>query len=415
MGELTGQPNDQRIAGVDVARGVALLGMMSVHILPRVTEDGGRSAAYLISAGRAAALFAVLAGVGIALMSGGPVPPSGRRAANISVRLAVRAVLIGTLGLALGALSPPVYVILAYYAVLFLVAIPFLRLRPWPLGVLALAWIVIAPAVSHRLRDDYGPPPGQPDFAALSDPVGLLERIVLTGVYPVLPWVAYLLVGLTIGRLPLRSPRFGWSLLLGGGSIAIASMLGARWWLDHGGIDRLIGEPPEVVLPDATTNQVLNLDFYGTTPTDSLWWMLVPAPHSSTPADLLQTSGTACAVLGAALLLCRSQVGRVALTPLGAAGSMTLTLYTLHVLALYEEWGPVNERGLLYASHVVALLLIATAWRAFFKRGPIEETVHRCAAAVADWTVPASKDAGDRLSPRRDVASGTSAGTAPDR
>ena len=308
---------------MDVARGVALLGMMSVHILPRVADDGGRSAAYLISAGRAAALFAVLAGVGIALMSGGQVPPSGRRASNLSIRLVVRAVLIGALGLALGALSPPVYVILAYYAVLFVAAIPFLRLGPRPLGALALAWIVIAPALSHRLRDDYGPPPGQPDFSALSDPIGLLEWIVLTGVYPVLPWVAYLLVGLTIGRLPLRSPRLAWTLFLGGGSVALATMLGARWWLDHGGIDRLIGAPPEVVLPDATTSQVLNLDFYGTTPTDTLWWMLVPAPHSSTPADLLQTSATACAVLGAALLLCRTQLGRIALTPLGAAGSMT--------------------------------------------------------------------------------------------
>ena len=53
-----------RLLGVDAARALALIGMMSVHLLPSTDPDGTISTAYLISAGRASALFAVLAGVG---------------------------------------------------------------------------------------------------------------------------------------------------------------------------------------------------------------------------------------------------------------------------------------------------------------------------------------------------------------
>jgi uncharacterized membrane protein len=60
---------------VDAARGVALAGMASVHILPVVARDGTETVAGAVAAGRASALFAVLAGVGIALSTGGRVRP----------------------------------------------------------------------------------------------------------------------------------------------------------------------------------------------------------------------------------------------------------------------------------------------------------------------------------------------------
>ena len=61
----------RRLLGVDVARALALIGMMSVHIFPAVGRDGSLHPAYLVAAGRSAALFATLAGVGLALTTGG--------------------------------------------------------------------------------------------------------------------------------------------------------------------------------------------------------------------------------------------------------------------------------------------------------------------------------------------------------
>ena len=121
-------PATRRVRGVDAARGTALIGMMSVHIMPPST-DGRVSLAYLVSSGRAAALFAVLAGVGIALACGGSTPPGGQELAAARRAIAARAGVIFVIGLVLGAIPNPVAVILPYYGVLFLAALPVLG---WP-------------------------------------------------------------------------------------------------------------------------------------------------------------------------------------------------------------------------------------------------------------------------------------------
>ena len=73
-------PASARLVGVDLARAVALLGMMSVHVLPELDAAEAVTPAYLIFAGRAAALFALLAGTGLALMTGGARHGCGRPA-----------------------------------------------------------------------------------------------------------------------------------------------------------------------------------------------------------------------------------------------------------------------------------------------------------------------------------------------
>ena len=65
-----------RVVGVDVARCLALLGMMATHILPGVV-DGDVPLGFQLAAGRASALFAVLAGVSLVLV-GGREPLRGR-------------------------------------------------------------------------------------------------------------------------------------------------------------------------------------------------------------------------------------------------------------------------------------------------------------------------------------------------
>jgi len=69
-------------------------------------------------------------------------------------------------------------------------------------------------------------------------------------------------------------------------------------------------------------------------PTSSWWYLALPAPHSTTPVDMVHTLGSAMAVLGAALLLSRIPVVASLLRPLAAAGAMTLTLYCGHLLVL---------------------------------------------------------------------------------
>ena len=66
-----------------------------------------------LAGGRASALFAVLAGVSMALVSGRQQPVRGRERYAVSARLAVRALLIGALGLLLGVVPSGIAVILS--------------------------------------------------------------------------------------------------------------------------------------------------------------------------------------------------------------------------------------------------------------------------------------------------------------
>ena len=104
-------------------------------------------------------------------------------------------------------------------------------------------------------------------------------------------------------------------------------------------------------------------------PTTSWWWLTIVAPHSTTPFDLLHTIGTSIMVLGLALML-----GRLAPRVLGvvfAAGTMTLTLYTLHVLALWGGPDPSAGRGSTGCTSVFALVF-AALWRTGVGQGPLE-------------------------------------------
>lgn len=371
-----------RLSGVDAARGIALLGMMSVHIIPAVDETGQISTAYVVASGRASALFAVLAGVGLALATGGPRPYSDRRLLATRSGLIVRAGLLALLGLTLGAVDTPVAIILVYYALLFVCAVPFLSLGARVLAPLAVGWALLAPVLSHVVRSSlYESGSGNPTFGSLAEPRVLVTELVLTGYYPVLPWMAYLLAGLAVGRLALGSTRVAASLLVGGASLAILTKA-VSWTLLHplGGLDRIVGSP--------VAERRLSTSLGGTTPTTSWWWLAVSGPHSGTPLDLLHTIGTALAVLGACLLLVR--VAAPLLTPLTAAGGMTLTLYTLHVVALGTVGYDADDAALLIV-HVIVALTIALAWRSYYRRGPLEAAVSATERSVRTFTSNAGR------------------------
>jgi uncharacterized membrane protein len=373
-----------RLVGVDAARGLALLGMMAVHVLPAVASDGGATVAHAIAGGRSAATFAVLAGVGLALLTGGTNPQRGRPWAAASAGLVVRAAAIGVVGLLLGSVDSGVAVILAYYALLFVLAIPLLPLRAGPLLALALTTACLAPVLSFLLRDDNRLPftGRNPTFDTLREEPGeLFHALLLTGYYPVIAWAAYLCAGLGAGRLPLRERRTAAWLLGGGVALAVAAKA-ATWFLlgPLGGHDQIAAT---LANPSALDN-TLELGLYGNTPTTTWWWLAVASPHTSTPLDLLHTIGMALALLGAMLLLASAgRPTRALLSPLAAAGSMTLSLYSAHVLLLSSGVLP-QHRETSYAVQVVAALALAWLWRRFLGQGPLERAVAVLATPVRE-------------------------------
>lgn len=338
----------ERLSGVDAARAVALTGMFATHTLPLVDDDGSASVTGLLADGRSSALFAVLAGVGIALSTRGLADARAHAAAGAG--LLVRGALVGLLGLALVGLEPPVAVILAYYGLLFAVAVPLLRLRAPALAAGAAVMVVAGPVLSHLLRTGLPDGPGpQAGLDALADPGQLLVTLTLTGYYPVLPWTAYLLAGMAVGRLDLRAPRVAGALAAGGVALAVAAALSS-------GVLGATGNVPQV-----TGRQ------YGSTPPTTWWWLAVDAPHSGTPFDLAHTTGTALAVIGLALL-----VPRMVLWVPAAVGAVPLTLYTGHVVWLAVQ--PTDGVPTLLV-HLAAATVVGVVLRLCGLRGPLESAV----------------------------------------
>jgi hypothetical protein len=373
-----------RIVGVDVARAIALLGMMATHMLPGI-EGTHVPWPQQVAGGRASALFAVLAGVSVALVSGRTTPLHGRARYAASVRLVVRAVLIGALGLLLGLVPSGIAVILAFYAVLFLLGLPFLGLRAPALAVLAVVGAVVVPAGSLLLRPHLPEHVvGSPTPAALVSPGPLLNELLIVGYYPAVVWLAYLFAGMAMGRTNLRRKGVDLWLLASGVLLAVLATAVSRALLARPDAAAALASTypdPSVGTDPAALHAALTHGLHGTTPTGSWWWLATVAPHSGTPLDLAQTIGSAMAVLGLSLLVTRFQP-RIWAAAFGA-GAMTLSLYTLHVLIMGRGWWPDLETPNHYDDQVLIVLGIGAVLALIPLRGPLETAVAVVSRAAA--------------------------------
>lgn len=394
IGTRAASAREGRLVGVDAARYLALVGMISTHLL-EADEDGRLTGIQWLATGRSSALFAFLAGVSIALAT-----RPGRAGAATSVRsrsagLVVRGLLVAALGLALGQLDTGLAVILTYYGVLFVLAVPFVGLRARTLWTLAAVWVVAAPVVSQLLRPHL-PRRGfaTPDVSQLAEPLQLLSELTFTGYYPAVPWLAYLFAGMALARLDLRSTSVltlvtGGGLLLSVGATVVSETLLRRPAV----IDPLLASLGAANVQDL--RMVIDQGMYGSTPEDGPWqWLLVVAPHSTTPFDLAQTIGSSLAVTGACLLvlhLLPAVASRVVAVVMGA-GAMTLTLYCLHAVMRTPQVWPSEEPGSFWI-HVAIVTAIGAVFALLGRRGPLETLVSTCSRAAALAVSPRRSEA----------------------
>ena len=365
----------RRLVGIDAARGLALIGLMAIHLLPAWNEETGEASwSWRLFSGDSAALFALLAGVGLALTSGGRHPHEGRTMTADRIGLVVRSVLIAIVGLWIGTLmseDPPAYNILIYYGVFFLLAIPFLHAGPKVLFISAAIFGVVSPLLMQGLQDVL------PEFVSynptftdlLTQPGATASQLLLTGTYPALPYMTYLLVGLGLGRLNLRKTEVQARLVVVGVGLAIFARTTSYVLLyAFGGYQQLL---------DASSMGAHELDdvlVWGpdSLPTDTAWWLAIATPHTNTPLAIAASLGVGLAVLGVFLLI-GPKIGKW-LLPLSAMGVMTLTLYTAHLVALSLEIH-YELPYLWFMVHLAVAALFAVAWHRGLGQGPLEKVV----------------------------------------
>ncbi|MFT4258561.1 heparan-alpha-glucosaminide N-acetyltransferase domain-containing protein [Microbacterium sp.] len=357
-----------RILGLDVARGLAILGMAGAHIGETGSFDLLDPSTWsALVHGRSSILFAVLAGVSISLMTGRAVAPEPARTPSLRLNLVGRGAVIFVIGLVLEMFGTPIAVILTLYGLLYVAVIPFLRWRSSRLLIAAAVFAVAGPPLLALVT------------ALTLHPYGAGIAFVLYGSYPITVWMAFVLGGMALGRLHVeRLDTAAAALGIGVGLMVFGYGLGLVWLAGGAGTSQAQVSTAEGGWGDYP--QAL-------AEADPLGAMLASVfavdPHSGGVAEILGSGGFALTVIALCLLIARPL--RPVLLPFGALGSMPLSAYSLHVIlvALISGPGGFFQSNVFWAVTAIALLIIATAWSIFAGRGPLERLVGWVARATA--------------------------------
>jgi uncharacterized membrane protein len=348
-----------RIIGIDVARGLAILGMMGVHMLnagpvPWIVElpDNWDQA----FAGRSAVLFGVVAGVSVALMSGRTHPVAGTSRLQARMRIVVRALAIFALGGFLTTLDHNVNVILEYYGVLFVLVLPFLGWQPKQLFQLVALMMVVLPLLYIVIENLVW----RSEFGRWTPLTGLL----FSGGYPAIIWIVYILLGLGVGRLTLNSTRVQVRLLCAGAAMTFAAYASGK-----------VAEQQFPWLPPTDGSMPGRFD---------LGRMATIEPHSGTWFEVIGSGGLSLAIIAVSLVAAHRL--RFVLYPIAMAGSMALSVYVFHVVSMiWIHPNPETQYQVYFGT--VAIMLIATSiWGALLGKGPLERVLAYLSNRATDIT-----------------------------
>ena len=395
-----------RLMGIDVARGLAIFGMIGAHvgISWMVAGPDGPDLAAIVQ-GRSSILFAVVAGISVALATGREQLPRGEALRSARLRMAGRALVVLALGLALEMLGSGIAVILPIYGILFLILIPFLGLRRRTLALTAAAIAVAGPTVVALLRAMTLSGAGIPQGIG-----GTAVDFLISGSYPLTVWLPLVLAGMALGRMRLDRPRT--AAVLFGSGVGLAAFgygLGdafngtVRGWLSGWGsvsssASALSSSGASSLVPGSSSSMgpdgrgyLQRLSEVDLGAALSQAWGV--APHSGGTWEIIGSGGFALAVVGACLLLARPL--RALLVPVAAVGSMPLTAYTAHVVSFavlisplglapdLSSWdGDPAVSGWFWIGCVVVLLVGCTMWALSRGRGPLESVTANVARRV---------------------------------
>jgi hypothetical protein len=403
-----------RILGLDLARFVAIAGMMATHTWLWVDQlEQVHVASSEQFQGRASALFAVLAGVGAVLATRAPIRDGRPAAARLM--LFGRGAAVAAIGLTLALVEIPIYIILVYYGLLFWFLALAVTWRRWVLITVAAVVAVGAPLLAYTAGTAFDlaeREASNPTWLDLADPLPLLRGLLLTGTYPVLLWIAYGLAGMAVARtlLAAATPRPVAGELGGGAALRMASVriaaVGAAVWLGGIALAALVQWPlggirglaADLGLTEEEAARQLVEPGAGRPLPGSPWSLAASGAHTGTTFDLLVTIGSSVTVIGLLVLLgtVLGPLARRILTPVLGAGSAPLTVYSAHVLLVgivtlvmlgkpYDEltwqeyvaldtpwffssWG-------FWLSNLLLALLIGSLLAALHRRGPLETLV----------------------------------------
>ncbi|MEO0895318.1 MAG: DUF418 domain-containing protein [Bacteroidota bacterium] len=348
----------KRIIGIDVARALAVIGMIIVNFKV-VLGDKGQPWAEKLAAvfeGKAAATFVVLAGIGLALMTNSAVKNQDKEKLQSGIRrILKRAIFLFVVGLSWIWIWPAD--ILHFYGIYMLVTLLFINQSQRSLLIGALGLVAVYPLILYFFDYETGwilEQYAYPDFWTLQ---GFFRNLFINGFHPVIPWTAFMLFGLWFGRQDLRDTQFLKRSLWISLAVFIATQIVSS------GLIHYFSSPHPAELKEIT-------QIFGT--------------HPMPPMPLYMVNGISISttVISACILLAARYENNKIIDVLNKTGQLALTFYAAHVIlgmGLVEgftstPYGEFSiEFSLIYAL-VFSLLcmLFAEIWLRYKKAGPLE-------------------------------------------
>ncbi|MFC8277841.1 DUF418 domain-containing protein [Streptomyces sp. NPDC057271] len=311
----------------------------------------------------------------------GPQPMSVPfRGPSRHARIAIRAVVLLALGTVL-AIEYGGVIILGFYGVYFLLALPLLRLSAKALAITAAGLALVTPqlafVLNSRLSESVQQTIDAYDPLKKISEVGVLD-LLLTGFYPTITWMSFVVAGMALARLDLSAVSVQRRLAALGAALTVGAY-GLSLLLAGKDALRSTAEGGKSSAEFEKASSFGSGSFEA--PQRAASELLSAGPHSGTTFDIIGSVGVAILVIvGATVLMDRLPRLRGLAKPVIAVGTMSLTAYVGHFLAqsmlgvsagesTQTSWIPV-------LTFILGATVFATLWSRFFRRGPLEELLN---------------------------------------
>ncbi len=349
----------QRVIGFDLARALATFGMVMVNFKVAMNAETGHQ---LIKnfvglfEGRASALFVILAGIGVTLLTNKARVTNDKAVAQ-SGRLSL--IRRGLLLIVIGLIYTPIWQadILHFYGFYFLIASVLFTASDKLLFLACVVIMLMFPVLMLFFNYEQNwnwVTLAYNNFWSLE---GMVRRVLFNGFHPVFPWAAFLLFGMWLGRQNLaqsnrRKRLLQWSVITLVSTESLFFLIRAA--IGDGSSVEI--KPEEVAFLFSTS-------------------IIPPLPQY-----IISATSSAVITLIACLYFSDRFAESKVVKWLCQTGKMSLTLYVAHVIigmGILEALGLLEKQTVnvsLFSALIFCIfgMLFSVVWLKYFKSGPLE-------------------------------------------
>lgn len=350
--------NKQRITGFDLARALAIFGMVIVNFKIAMNAQTGNALLLNFAElfeGRASALFVILAGVGVTFLTNKARNSTDVALKNSRYSLIKRGLLLIVIGLIYTPIWPAD--ILHFYGFYFLIAAVLFNANDKIL--LRSSFIIMLAFPCLMLFFDY-----EKNWHWLTLTYenfwtfdGMLRHIVFNGFHPIFPWAAFLVFGMWLARQDLSNKLFRAKLL----KYALFILI----------ITESLFYYIRVMLGDGSALALKS---------EEVAFIFSTAIIPPLPQYVISATSSAVIILIGCLIFSEKFSNTKLHEWLAKTGQMSLTLYVAHVflgMGVLESFGWLTEQTIelaLFSAFLFCLwaIVFSVFWLNYFKTGPLE-------------------------------------------